>query len=348
MSFEENKLLVASAVIFYKNRGYTLRGNINSILKESGFLQTKTTWEDTFKVITEFPESEINETIISATLENFKEDIIKTIHYRDKFLTIYNNPTNYESIYNAIDAVSSSFDDDFSTIFDNSSEFGIIKTIVNDNIIYTTKSIRSLITKVDLGVHALKQDYLNEGYDNVFAYKALELPCFNSIIFNQTDKNIILSADLANQFQDENLRAEIAKLVSMIRDTTRIGHAIEDTGINLFPCINKPYEETEGKIKELAFKTDNGVSHREIARSGIDDVRDGEYHSGGVASAAIEPYDIKKIYSAHNQKLRQDLTLKGTWFVLSLPQPVLTNATISVNSDDDFHSIIKKLINFAT
>ncbi len=100
-------------------------------------------------------------------------------------------------------------------------------------IFYTFKSIRSLSTKVDLGVVALKQDYLDEEYDRVFAFKTVDLPCFNSIIFDTDKKNIIISADLANQFQDENLRAEIARLINLIRQITGMGHTIEDTGINL-------------------------------------------------------------------------------------------------------------------
>ena len=99
-------------------------------------------------------------------------------------------------------------------------------------------------------------------------------------------KNIILSADLANQFQDENLKAEIARLVNLIRQTSGLGHTIDDTGINLFPCVVKLYQEQPGVIKELAFKTDDGVAHREIARGGID-VREVRISCWRTASANI-------------------------------------------------------------
>lgn len=347
MSFEEKKAFLISVIKFYRNRGYTLRDNINTVLKEAGLIPTKNTWEDTLRNISELPESDIFKSLVDNAISAFKEDIFKTILYRDKFISIYKNPDNFDRILAALENTSKLFDGDYSNIFDNASDLGVITTAINGNVIFTTKNIRPLSTKVDLGIHALKQDYFSDDYDKVFAYKTVDIPCFNSIIFNKQSKNIILVVDLANQFQDENLRTEIAKLVTLIRELAGIGHAISDTGINLFPAINNLYIEEYGAVKELAFKTDDGVSHREIAKAGIDDVRDGDYHTGGTASANIQPYDIKKIYSNLTPKLRQDIYLKGTWYALNLPSPILTNATISANSDHDFHAIITKLIDFS-
>lgn len=346
-TFEEKQAFIQSGVKFYKNRGYTLRGSINSIFKASGLLNTKSSWEDSYKLISELPESVINNEILDKIIEAFYDDLFSTILFRDKYLTIYESPQNYDDIMSKLDELSVDFDGDYSPILDNSLEFEFIKTIHNHQVFYTFKSIRSLSTKVDLGVFALKQDFVDEEYERVFAYKTVDLPCFNSIIFDTEQKNIILSADLANQFQDENLRAEIARLVNLIRQTTGLGHTIQDTGINLFPCVVKLYNEQSGVIKELAFKTDDGVAHREIARGGIDDVREGDYHSAGTASTSIQPYDIKKIYGGKKFNDKKDLLLKGSWYILNLPTPILTNVTITVNSAQDMNDMVNKLIAFS-
>lgn len=346
-TFEEKQAFIQGVVKFYKNRGYTLRGSINSIFKSNGLLNTKSSWEDTYKLISELPDSEITNQTLDAIIEAFNNDVFSTILFRDKYLTIYEDPKNYEDIISKINELSFEFDGDFSPILDNSLDFEFIKTQNNHLVFYTFKSIRSLSTKVDLGVFALKQDFVDEEYDRVYAYKTVDLPCFNSIIFDTEKKNIILSADLANQFQDENLRAEIARLVNLIRQVTGLGHTIEDTGINLFPCVAKLYHEQPGVIKELAFKTDDGVAHREIARGGIDDVREGDYHVGGTASTSIQPYDIKKIYGGKKFNDKKDLLLKGSWYILNLPTPILTNVTITVNSAQDMNDMVNKLIAFS-
>ncbi|WP_334413050.1 hypothetical protein [Acinetobacter pittii] len=346
-NFEEKQSFIQKGVKFYKNRGYTLRGSINTIFKLNGLLNTKSSWEDTYKLISDLDDNQINNDMLDKIMEAFQNDLFSTILFRDKYLTIYETPKNYDNILTILDDLSEGFDGDFSSILDNALDYQYIKTIHGNLTFYTFKSIRSLSTKVDLGVFALKQDFVDEEYDRVFAYKTVDLPCFNSIIFDTEKKNIILSADLANQFQDENLKAEIARLVNLIRQTSGLGHTIDDTGINLFPCVVKLYQEQPGVIKELPFKTDDGVAHREIARGGIDDVREGEYHVGGTASANIQPYDIKKIYGGKKFNDRKDLLLKGSWYILNLPTPYLTNVTITVNSAKDLNEMVNKLIAFS-
>lgn len=346
-NFEEKQSFIQTVIKFYKNRGYTLRGSINQIFKSNGLETTKTSWDDTVKMIAETPDSQINNDIFDKLITGFQNDLLSTILYRDKFLTIYENPKNFDKIYQTLESLSVDFDNDYLPILDNSIDFEYIKTSNQNLNYYTFKSIRSISTKVDLGIYALKQDYQTDEYDRVFAYKTVDMACFNSIILDTANKNIILSADLANQFQDENLKAEIARLVNLIRQTTGLGHTIEDSGINLFPAIDKLYQEQNGVIKELAFKTDDGVAHREVARGGIDDVREGEYHTAGTASTNIQPYDIKKIYGGNNHNDKKDLLLKGSWYVLNLQTPILTNVTITVNSSNDLYSMISKLISFS-
>ena len=44
---------------------------------------------------------------------------------------------------------------------------------------------------------------------------------------------------------------------------------------------------------------------------------------------------------------RKDLLLKGSWYILNLPTPYLTNVTITVNSAKDLNEMVNKLIAFS-
>lgn len=345
--FDDKKIFIQQIINFYRNRGYSLRGKVNNILKQSGIFGTKQSWEDTLDLISNMDFNEINDEIIQKVLVNFQSDLLSIVLYQNKFISIYDEILNFDTIYNALDSNSVKFDSDFQPILDKNLSFDYIKFTQGSLDFFVFKSIRLLATKIDLGLYVLKPDYIDDDFDKIVGYKTQEIPCFNSIIFDNDKKTIILSADLSSQFQEENLRAEIAKLVKIIRQKTNIGQAIKDLGLNIFPSIQKLYDEKEGIIKELAFKTNDGVAHREKARSGIDDVREGDYHIAGVASAEIEPYDIHKTYFDSQSNVATEVLVKGSWFILNSVNQVLHNATVTVNSEEEFVKIINKLIEFS-
>lgn len=83
----------------------------------------------------------------------------------------------------------------------------------------------------------------------------------------------------SSQFHEENLRGALAKLRLYLNQLV-LEH-IPDTGCNVFPAIERLYYEEIGNVKNLSFKTDDGISHNESSRVGIEDLRSGEYHKGG-------------------------------------------------------------------
>ena len=346
MNFEEKKEFIKNCIIFYRDRGYTLKGNINTLLKNGGLFSTKTMWEETLKEIDYISASEVGAKIVDDVIAEFEKDLIKTILFREKYLSIYIDPKNFDNIFLALEKKYKKFDDNYHSIINSEIKFGFKKIQFDDLYFYISKDISTLTSKIDLGLSALKDELKDSGYQKVFAFKEIEISSFNSIIVDKKNRNIILSADLANHFQIDQLRQKIAGLVNLIRTETKLGHTIEDTGINLFPCIQKLYDEKHGFVKELAFKTDEGVSHREIAKAGKD-VREGEYHTAGSASTDIESYDIKKSYGKKTEEDYKEVILKGSWYILSLPTPILTNLTIHANTLKSFNEILTKIIKLA-
>ena len=105
-------------------------------------------------------------------------------------------------------------------------------------------------------------------------------------------------------------------------------------------CTEK---EVKGNVKNLSFKTDDGISHNESSRLGIEDLRSGEYHKGGIANATIEPYNITKDYNLEDYKVV--VTVKGSWHALNIAGiPNLNNFYVSTKDVNSFFTAIEEII----
>lgn len=330
--FEDKKVFITQIISFYKERGYTLRNHINPILKKCG-LDTKISWHDTIDMIAGLKECDINNDITQKALNELLEYLISTILYKEKFIYIYKDLANFDEIYQAIDEHSSPYQGDFLSIINQDTNFDCVKFKKDKLTHYIYKNIQTLSAKIDLGVYALKDDVQQEGYDKVFAYKTIDIMAFNGIIFDEENKKIILSADLSSKLPEEMLRNQLIKIVRHIREYTNTrtqstSHVIKDYGINLFSCIKSLYDERLGKVREMAFTDDEGVTHRAKIRSGIDDVRDTEYHMAGKAVTNIQPYDINKIYND-----KTEVAVKVSWHSFQKEQAVTSYAIVSAENE---------------
>ena len=90
---------------------------------------TKSSWEDTYKLISDLDDNQINNDMLDKIMEAFQNDLFSTILFRDKYLTIYETPKNYDNILTILDDLSEGFDGDFSSILDNALDYQYIKTI---------------------------------------------------------------------------------------------------------------------------------------------------------------------------------------------------------------------------
>lgn len=346
-NFEDGKFFIKQAINFYKNRGYTLRNDINPILEKAG-LATKRSWDDTIRMIDNLSESPINTDIIAKITSEIAQDLMSVILYRDKIAFIYEDLENLDEIHSAINNASTPFNNDYSSIMDKTVDFNCVK-IQEDGIdFYLYKSERVLPAKIDLGVYALKSEHLDEDFERVIAYKTIEITAFDMLIFDKNNKRLILSADLASKSPVENLQAQIAKLVRIIRSEVNAtnngsaGQVIKDLGIDLFSCIENLYKERAGKVKEMAFADDEGVSHRAKVRHGIEDARETAYHTAGAKAADVSVYDIYKVYQKENE-----VSIGMPWQQFQKDILVVSYAKISCKSHQGFCDIINKLVTFS-
>ncbi|KGK02585.1 hypothetical protein [Pseudoalteromonas sp. ND6B] len=103
--------------------------------------------------------------------------------------------------------------------------------------------------------------------------------------------------------------------------------------INLFPLIQSLYASDNCKVCELNFISAGGYVHSERDRSKTGDVREGDFHTGGVSKCEIKPYKISTRWSSgFNDKLPYlyELSLNSSYKELSkIEGGVLEHAIIS-------------------
>ncbi len=341
---------LSDLIKLYRTRGLSLRSHVNPLIKSAG-LVTQASWTNTLAYIQQYVESDINREQFEKTIEEFRKDLFKRILYDNKFISIIDNVSNYDEIKASLEQLSC---EDFvnKTAGDliNLEEDSICyKSIVGSATAYIFKEIRKYSVKEELNIDSLKLEYQNDGYDKLVAFVDILLPCFDSIIMDDERRKIILSADLSSIFYVDHLRAALAHLRTIIRKKTDKEIKISDKNINFFPAIQKLYEEDIGDVKELAFKTDDGVAHYENAKRGIPSIKDGDFHIAGSDVAAVEAYRIRKTYLSGSKNQENSVSLASSWYVLNgvKNDRKLGEATISTSSHNEFFDIIDKLLNWS-
>ncbi|WP_141100212.1 hypothetical protein, partial [Acinetobacter baumannii] len=309
------------------------------------FLDRIHTWSSLFVHISEL-EEDVEPNLLDklgSLYQKIESDFNNRVLFEDKYLSVYKGLPCFDELKKHLESLLGSNQTlDLSRNGDFKNHIFQAKKIVGQKHIYQFKIIRTFILKENIRVDALKSEYVNEEYEKLVAYKEVRLPCFDSIILDDATQEIILCADLSSQFHEENLRGALAKLRLYLNQIV-VEH-IPDAGCNVFPAIEKLYSEKIGNVKNLSFKTDDGISHNESSRVGIEDLRSGEYHKGGIANATIEPYNITKEYNLETYKVL--VTVKGSWHALSINTgiPNLNNFYVSAKDQGSFFKAIEEIV----
>lgn len=350
MNFVDMQETLTDLIKLYRTRGLSLRSHVNPLLKTAG-LATQASWSNTLTHIQKYDDSDINRSQFEKTISVFKKDLFNRILYDNKFVSVVDNVPNYDEIKAGLEQISyEDFDQKTASELISLEEDNICyKSSNNSTTAYIFKNIRKNSVKEELNINSLKLEYQNDGYDKLVAFVDILLPCFDSIVLDDDKNRIILSADLSSIFYVDHLRAALAHLRTVIRQNTAQEIKLTDKNVNFFPAIQKLYEEDIGNVKELAFKTDDGVAHYENAKRGISCIKDGDFHIAGSDVADIEAYRIKKTYISNTEKQENSVYLASSWYVLNgvKTDRRLGEATISASCYADFFGIIDKIINWS-
>lgn len=173
-------------------------------------------------------------------------------------------------------------------------------------VIFTTT--REFIFRERLTREALKNPEDYEDYDDeVIVQKRITRTCYDSIVIT-SDNKIILSIDLASHMRTPEINKAIAQLrvlAMLIIKGSGNKAWIPDNGIDVFPAIERLYENPEGGVIQLSFET-HGTGPQntyDVTVQGSDkDLRKSNYHLKGKEACQIQPYRIAKRFDRHGSK----------------------------------------------
>lgn len=175
--------------------------------------------------------------------------------------------------------------------------------IFNSLIFYPYKTERTFTEKVSINPKSLtplgNNDLSYESFDEIIAIKRIKKTCIDSLIIDNSSKSIFISIDLASMLRSDEIHAAAAKILSILNKHARKTEKqvrFGDSSKNLFPLIEKFYNETAGEVTEMTFSTRDGTTHYERLHSGIKDLRKSKYHLKGSQATTITPYRIGKRY----------------------------------------------------
>ncbi|RJO33855.1 hypothetical protein, partial [Acinetobacter baumannii] len=214
--------------------------------------------------------------------------------YKDKSVSIYTNYQELDTLYANLDKSST----------DNLEELNFEShNIMGDLEFFIYKTTRTFFEKVAVDINLF--DDQDESIQQIYAIKSVLRECYDSIIFNKKKGYIILSLDRAEISNSAILNKAHAKLVRKINNSVRgisSTARLKESGDNLFPSIERFYQDQSGEVTSISFLTLAGTSHNERLHKTCPDVRKAVYHIAGSAATPIEPYRISIRYDLDNQQ----------------------------------------------
>lgn len=237
---------------------------------------------------------------------------------------------------------------------DNPERIDLVKIESNANeFLLVFCSIRVYEATVDLEIDDLNPDAITEhnlsGFTQLVAKKKMKRQFYDVVSINKHTNSMQIRMDWGfgmsvSAFVKaiESLRRKVIQSLSEIIDQKIIIRG----PLNLFPLINKLYENPNGSLVcELGFTTNSGSVKIEKMRRQPIDLRTEDYHQGGkdAVDGKISLYRIALIWKRTHVKgivSSPELWLPGRLKSLSTPEPYLGNAILTnIYNQSDFDFI---------
>ncbi|EJE4705847.1 hypothetical protein ACKGLS_004211 [Vibrio alginolyticus] len=159
---------------------------------------------------------------------------------------------------------------------------------------------RSITEKLDLNASVFGDnqeivDFLSN-YSKVTAFTDKSRQYIDIVCLNEADNTIELRLDTSSAVAKKDIdllfRGVQEAFIEII--PKRLDFTVFSQSMNFFPWIEGLYEDESCRVVELSFTTDDGYIHHERDRnsSKSGDVRNGEFHKGGIEKCDINPYRI--------------------------------------------------------
>lgn len=259
------------------------------------------------KLFTSFESEQYAKTFIELYKPYYKQVLLAG----NRTLKIYQLDTNkfqqVKAAYSSIvveDGIDKNFfpyyvDDDNIHHLGNETKLTAI-SIVYEKIYFYFSTNRSITERIDLNSSVFGDnqeivDFLGN-YSKVIAFTDKSRQYIDIVCLNEADNTIELRLDtsstVAKKDVDLLFRGVQEAFIKLIQE--ELDFVLFNQAINFFPLIDSLYSNESCRVVELSFTTDDGYIHHERDRnsSKSGDIRNGEFHKGGVEKCDINPYRI--------------------------------------------------------
>jgi len=196
------------------------------------------------------------------------------------------------------------------------------------SIVFCSK--KEAIEREEIKVNDFGEDPPNRllNYDKIWGSKTITEQFYDVVFLNHKHNLIEVRLDAHRQCKDEDKADSLQRIVQSFEEFIKPlidSEKVLKSYINLFPLVSRLYEASEeGKVVELHFLTDEGLSEKAKMRTGGCDLRQETFHQAGrQAVHHINPYHITIEWE--REKTCPRLTLHGKRYHLNNLQLTLEN-----------------------
>jgi hypothetical protein len=176
---------------------------------------------------------------------------------------------------------------------------------------------------------------------SVFKHETIE--AFDSILIRKDKKRLEIHIDIPDKLNEDLILKSISNLKIFISDKTGLDFSLHDA-INLFPCIEKLYQNKDGTVSSLGHVTGTDSIKKESMNRGYD-LRDEKFHSKGLEAVGdTNGFSITKWWDFGNGS-KPEAIINGKTAHASSANPVISYVLIDkCVCKKDFEMVVEKIV----
>ena len=231
----------------------------------------------------------------------------------------------------------------------------------DDNLSLVFCTRRSFTERTPINTEKLSNEFRSElnkvlnNYDEIFAIKHCIRQFFNVVVIWKKKKFIEIRVDIANGISSQERGTAFVETVEqfncLVKERIGVDTLLKEC-INFFPLIDNLYKSnSEGKVCEITFTTDEGsIKSAKMRRRDVD-IRNEMYHQAGIA--AVHHITLYRLAISWSYKITEKITshielfLPGKLISLSATEQILEEVIIEKCSViEEYNFIFDRIITY--
>lgn len=221
-------------------------------------------------------------------------------------------------------------------------------------------SPRKIVSRQQLNPNQLSQQFTDRlatvigGFDSLIALTSTYAQAYDVVVVRPSMARMEIRLDHPHTMDADVVAEQCTRILQLLEQIYSGVSTIMTAALNFFPIIGAMYLDRKcGVVEQLWFGTDTSSLKREVMRKTKLDLRDENFHVGGVTklggSTKIKPYAIRIHFDKLESKDSQvRVALHGNFKDLSIPAAVLSDVSIeNCLNETEFRAALKRLVAFS-